>query len=242
MQWLRDRFLQEGPGIPKDAPRRTGLALLGEILRREWWELVKLNLMFLLFSLPLVTLPAAFAATSRICVAMVEDQNCYLLRDFWHTFHSRLWQATFMGAAISTALAVAAYAIFIYAQLAVVQIAYVAPLALCLGALLAILFMAAHLFVLMAKRELGASELLRLAFLCSLAAPLPILAALGFVALLWLFHVVFYPVSVFMPAMFNLSLGALAVTFAAHKATESVLGLQQPVDGSQAPATAAMPI
>ncbi len=48
MQWLRDMWTREGPGIAKDAPKRTGLALFAEILVREWWEMVKLNILFIL--------------------------------------------------------------------------------------------------------------------------------------------------------------------------------------------------
>jgi hypothetical protein len=66
MDWLRNYWLREGPGIPKDAPTRKGLALFGEIVGREWWELVKLNLLFIVFALPLVTLPAAAFATTRV--------------------------------------------------------------------------------------------------------------------------------------------------------------------------------
>ncbi|MGO8352290.1 hypothetical protein ACC790_37800, partial [Rhizobium johnstonii] len=46
-----------GPGISKDAPKRTGLALFAEILVRDWWEMVKLNILFILAALFVVTLP-----------------------------------------------------------------------------------------------------------------------------------------------------------------------------------------
>ena len=66
-------------------------------------------------------------------------------------------------------------------------------------------------------------QLLRLALLGALAKPLPALAALGFVALLWVLHIVFYPVSIFMPAVINFSFGTLAVTFGVHEATARLL-------------------
>ncbi|TAZ76248.1 hypothetical protein ELH72_27570, partial (plasmid) [Rhizobium ruizarguesonis] len=79
MQWLRDMWTREGPGIPKDAPKRTGLALFAEILVREWWEMVKLNFLFILAGLFVVTLPAALAAMARVSVALVGDRTTYLL-------------------------------------------------------------------------------------------------------------------------------------------------------------------
>ena len=105
MQWLRDMWTREGPGIPKDAPKRTGLALFAEILVREWWEMVKLNILFILAGLFVVTLPAALAAMARVSVAVVEDRNTYLLRDFTEAFLRYFWRATAWGLALGGALA-----------------------------------------------------------------------------------------------------------------------------------------
>ncbi len=82
MKWLRDRFEREGPGIPKDAPKKRGLALFLQIIGREAWDLFALNLMIVVLSLPIVTIPAVYAAATRICVSMVRDENIYLYRDF----------------------------------------------------------------------------------------------------------------------------------------------------------------
>ena len=58
MKWLWRFSAKEGPGIAKDAPAKTGLALLADVVARNWWELVQLNLLVLLCCLPLVTIPA----------------------------------------------------------------------------------------------------------------------------------------------------------------------------------------
>ena len=80
MSWLTPHWLKNGPGIVKDAPPKQGFALLADVLLRNWWELIQLNLLVILFGLPLVTLPAALVAAARICVLMLEDRNVYLGR------------------------------------------------------------------------------------------------------------------------------------------------------------------
>lgn len=227
MQWMRGYFLKEGPGIPKDAPKKTGLALFMDILGREWWELVKLNLVFILFSLPLVTLPAAQVAASRICVAMVEDRNCYLWRDFWETFRTRFVSTTLAGASLGAAFAVTGYALAVYMRAAAQNLAFALPLAVALVVLVLIPLLAAHLFALLAMCRLPLSRLLPIACLGLLARPLPGLAALAFVAALWLAHVLFYPASVLMPAVLNFSVGTLAMTFGVHKAAVRFLPLAE---------------
>ncbi|RXT17893.1 hypothetical protein B5P46_29070 [Rhizobium leguminosarum] len=225
MQWLRDMWTREGPGIPKDAPKRAGLALFAEILVREWWEMVKLNILFILAALFVVTLPAALAAMARVSVALVEDRNTYLLRDFTEAFLRYFWRATAWGLALGSALAIGLYAILTYAAGARDNLLLSAPLTIALVATAYVAVLACHLIILMVMRDLPALRLLRLAALASLIRPLPALAALAFTASLWLAHVLFYPVSVFMPATFNFSLGMFAVAFGVHRAAVTVLDL-----------------
>jgi uncharacterized membrane protein YesL len=223
MQWLRDMWTREGPGIPKDAPKRTGLALFAEILVREWREMVKLNFLFILAGLFVVTLPAALAAMARVSVALVEDRNTYLLRDFTEAFLRYFWRATAWGLALAVALAVCIHAIATYGAGARDNLLLSAPLTVALVATAFVAVLACHLVILMVMRDLPALQLLRLAALASVVRPFPALAALAFTAGLWLAHILFYPVSVFMPATFNFSLGMFAVAFGVHRTAVMVL-------------------
>ncbi|ARM16504.1 MULTISPECIES: YesL family protein [Rhizobium] len=223
MQWFRDMWTKEGPGIPKDAPAKTGVALFADILAREWWEMVKLNILFILASLFVVTLPAALAAMARVSVALVEDRNTYLLRDFAEAFLRYFWRATAWGLVLTGGLALGIYAILSYAAGARDNLMLAAPLAVALVATAFLAVTACHLIALMVVRDLPALRLLRLATLASVTRPLPALAALAFNAALWLAHILFYPVSVFMPATFNFSLGMFAVAFGVHRAAMMVL-------------------
>ncbi|MBB5664070.1 putative membrane protein YesL [Rhizobium leguminosarum] len=227
MQRLREMWTKEGPGIPKDAPKRTGLALFAEILAREWWEMVKLNILFILASLFVVTLPAALVAMARVSVALVEDRNTYLLRDFTEAFLRYFWRATAWGLTLAGAFAICLQAILTYAAGARDNLMLAAPLAIALVATAFIAVFACHLVMLIVMRDLPALRLLRLAALASVVRPLPALAALAFNATLWLAHILFYPVSVFMPATFNFSLGMFAVAFGVHRAVVLVLDLPE---------------
>ncbi|PDS78556.1 YesL family protein [Rhizobium sp. L43] len=227
MQWLRDMWTKEGPGIAKDAPAKTGLALFADILVREWWEIVKLNILFILASLLVVTLPAALIAMARVSVALVEDRNTYLLRDFTEAFLRYFWRATVWGLALTGALAIGIHAIVTYAAGARDNLLLSVPLAIALVATAFAAVLACHLIVLMVMRDLPVLRLLRLAALASVIRPLPALGSLAFVASLWLAHILFYPVSVFMPATFNFSLGMFAVAFGVHRAAVLVLDLPE---------------
>jgi uncharacterized membrane protein YesL len=225
MQWLRDMWTKEGPGIPKNAPKKTGLALFSQIFAREWWEMVKLNILFILAALLIIPLPAALAAMAFVCVAFVEDRNTYLLRDFLEALRRYFWRATIWGIAFAAATGLGAYAIGTYAAAARDNLVMAVPLAIAFVVTLFLCITACHFLVLMVIRDLPARKLLQLSAIASIIRPLPVMAALIFVAGLWLAHIAFYPVSVFMPATLNFSLGFFAITFAAHRAAMMVLAL-----------------
>lgn len=87
---FRPSYLKEGPGIAKDAPEKTGAAWVGETFAREFWQLVKLNVLFLLCCLPVVTFGAARAAMARCTVNMARD----VPNDVWTDFRAALRQDT----------------------------------------------------------------------------------------------------------------------------------------------------
>lgn len=219
MQWLEGLWTKEGAGIDKNAPPLTGLALFLDILKREWWEMVKLNLLFLIASLPVVTMPAAMFAMARVCVSFTNDENTYLLHDFLEALRKFALRGTalvFLGLAVVSG---GVYATVTYAGAARLQLVYSLPFAISLAVTLFLVLIGAYATVVLVKGDASLSQTLRQAALLALTRPLPMLAALGFVATLWIAHILFYPVSVFMPATINFSLGMFALCFAARHAT-----------------------
>jgi uncharacterized membrane protein YesL len=221
MNWVYNFYFREGPGIPKDAPKPTGLRLLAHVLGREWWELLKLNLLFIAFSLPIVTLPAAYLATVSICLAMIEDRNVYLLRDFWSAFRTRFLTATLLGVLFICAGALTILAVRTYAEAAKNDLLYAAPLTIAVAAAVLLPLLGTHLFVALAQsKRRSLHDVTKAAAIGLLARPFPGLAAIMFVALLWLAHVLFYPASVFLSVLVNFSLGALVTSFAVLEGVE----------------------
>ncbi|MEA5012586.1 MAG: YesL family protein [Angelakisella sp.] len=90
-------FDRPGPGIPKDAPKKKGVALFIDILGREFWSLLQLNLIYLLCCLPIITIGPATAALSRTTVTMVRDENVYPIRDFKEAFQKNWKQGILFG-------------------------------------------------------------------------------------------------------------------------------------------------
>ncbi|MDI9482022.1 MAG: DUF624 domain-containing protein [Bacillota bacterium] len=54
-------YTKEGPGVPKDAPPKARFIIFFEVLARKFWNIIKINLLFLIFNLPAILLLLLFA-------------------------------------------------------------------------------------------------------------------------------------------------------------------------------------
>ena len=74
---------REGAGLPMP---EGGIQRYALLLTTHFWKLVGLNLLFVLFSLPVITLPAALCAMNRVCMLLIRNGYCFLWQDFWQEF------------------------------------------------------------------------------------------------------------------------------------------------------------
>ena len=64
MGWYARIYGTAGPGIPENEKKPSGLPLFFRTLGREWRSLIKLNGIFLLHCLPVITFPRQFVPCS----------------------------------------------------------------------------------------------------------------------------------------------------------------------------------
>ncbi|MFI3253209.1 MAG: DUF624 domain-containing protein [Eubacteriales bacterium] len=88
------QFQKEGKGIDPNAPKKTGFAWFLDIIFREFWAMLWLNFLFLVYSLPLFTIGASYAAMNTLLLRMVRDQPVDAFRDFREEFGKNFKQST----------------------------------------------------------------------------------------------------------------------------------------------------
>lgn len=83
MGFFGNRYDREGPGRPMP---EGGIARYAVLLATHFWKLIGLNLLFVAFSLPVITLPAALCAMNRVCMLLIRNGHCFLWQDFIEEF------------------------------------------------------------------------------------------------------------------------------------------------------------
>lgn len=177
-----------GPGIPKDAPQKKGFKLFFEVFLREFFELIKLNLLYVLFCIPIVTIPAATTAMSRVTLTMIRDKNHFLWSDFLNSFKTEFLRSTAAGFLLFLGTAAALFGVRFYGVSAAQSPLLYLPLGVSACVALLLTFMGFYLFPLLALVNLPFGQTLKnallLAFIC-LPVNLAALAAAGVIAVLF---------------------------------------------------------
>ncbi len=210
MVWLRPGWLREGPGIDKDAPPKTGLALFFEIFEREFWQILKLNLLFVVCAAPLVTFGPARAALSRCTVNMVRD----IPNDVFSDFRRALKQDFRRNAAVGLAELFGIGLLLAAASLPAVQESAARSAGLFAAALLAALPLG-YLWPLLAAVDLPVRAAVRNALGLAFACPQHSLPALGVCVLLGVLCFGLFPLSLPLMLFVPFGVGSFTTSFAA---------------------------
>ena len=192
--FFRKDYATPGPGVDPDAPEKTGAARLAEILSLECVSLVKLNFLFLLSCLPVVTIPPAVFAMNQVTRRMVLDQTVLCLYHYKTAFR-RDWRRGYAAFFITAVpLVLSGFGLWFYLSRAAANPVLFLPFMLCSTVFLLTLLASTYFYGLLTTGR-GVGECLRLALILGGARPLrAALAALSVYGSL-VFAVLFLPLS-----------------------------------------------
>ena len=210
-------FSKAGPGVPKDEPRKKGIARFFEIIVREYRDLMKVNMLFFLSLLPTIVLfsmgllgifefalvlsilfayPIGGAASAGFfCITrMLRDDPGFLWDDFKRKFLENLRQAGLAGVIVVT---------FLYSQVFLFWLPIMADWAvvgwtwIIAGVILFLLFtmVAPYVFLHYAYIRLGTFKIVKNSTLLALSNPVRSFLGAVMGLLPWIVLLAFLPVS-----------------------------------------------
>ena len=200
--------------ISKDSPPKEGAALFLEVLRREFVALIKLNCAFMVFSLPLVTVPAALTALNKIMILMYRDQPVEVWEDFLAAFRAEWKRASLVGALYFPLLALSGLGLYVYSALVNNFVLY--TVSMFVAALLVIAGF--YLFAMLATLEMNLRGIFKNTVLLTFIRMPQNVATLLAIVLLTLLVVLFIPYSLIIVPLCYFSLVGALSSFCAYTA------------------------
>ncbi len=94
---LFSNYYGAGPGIPKMPQEKRGIVKFLEVFGRHFWDLVFLNLLYIVFCIPLITIGPATAALFKVTRNYSQERSCFMFHEFWKTFKSSFKQSFVTG-------------------------------------------------------------------------------------------------------------------------------------------------
>ncbi len=169
--FFRQDYSTPGPGIDPDAPEKTGMARFGEILQLECVTLVKLNLLFLLTCLPLVTIPPAVYAMTYVVRRMVLDRVVLCGHHYFTAFRKGFFVSYGGFFAVALPLGLSGFGAAFYLERAAESFLFFLPFLFCSTVFLVTLLASTYCYGLLTSGR-GLGESLKLGILLGAGRPL----------------------------------------------------------------------
>ena len=106
-------YTKPGPGV-NDPPPQSGIKRCTFLFATHYGKLIRLNLLFFVFCLPVITIPAAFSGMTRVLIQLVRKGQCFVWSDFWQEFKSSFARSSAFGLIWLVVSACAYYAVVRY--------------------------------------------------------------------------------------------------------------------------------
>ncbi|MDD2362122.1 MAG: DUF624 domain-containing protein [Oscillospiraceae bacterium] len=90
-------YSKPGPGVQKDGPKKKSFVIFFEIFTRKFWKLITVNLLYVLFSLPVVTVGLANAGLAYVTRNFAREKHAFVYADFVDTIKKNWKQALIIG-------------------------------------------------------------------------------------------------------------------------------------------------
>ncbi len=90
-------YTKEGPGVPKNGPKKKGFVLFFEIFFRNFWKFIRVNFIYSLLSIPVITNGMANVGLTNVVRNIARDKHSFGLSDFFETIKKNFKQSLLAG-------------------------------------------------------------------------------------------------------------------------------------------------
>lgn len=189
-------YTKPGKGVDKNAPQKKRFFHFFELYFRKFWKLITLNLIYILFCIPIVTIGPATAAMTYILKNYTMERPVFLWSDFLEAFKKN-WKKSFVMGVIDVVvlfLTFTAYR-FYSAQVESNNFFYV-PLVLVLSIGFIALLASMYMFIMIPILDMKFRPMLKNALLLSIIGIKTNLITTVFVLLISLLMFFFFPFTI----------------------------------------------
>lgn len=206
-------YQSSGKGVSKAAPQKKPFFKYWEIFGRKFWKLIELNMLYIVFCIPVITFGPATAALTHVMRKFILEQPCFVFDEFFTAFKKNFRQSVFIGiidVILIVSVGIAGFQFFMSATLPEGSLVFICIL-ICCATLVFMMHFYIYLEIVALNLSLGAI-LKNSVFLVFLGVKRNFLALVINLTIITLIAL-FLPFSVFVVIFFPLSIMCFTTTF-----------------------------
>lgn len=161
-------YSKPGRGVDKNAPEKKRIFFFFELYFRKFWKLVTLNLIFVLFCIPVVTIGPAIAAMSKVLRDFANEKPVFLWSDFVEAFKKNWKQGLIMSIIDAVAFMLIVVSFMFYSHQAATNMIFYIPLFLVVLIAFLGIMLNYYIFLMIPTLDMKLKDMLRNAFLLSI--------------------------------------------------------------------------
>ncbi|MCL2019425.1 MAG: YesL family protein [Oscillospiraceae bacterium] len=90
-------YNKAGKGVAKNAPEKRAFFRFWELFTRKFWKFFYINMLYVLFCIPIITIGPATVALTQIMRKFTTEQPIFVFDEFWRAFKRNFKQGFIVG-------------------------------------------------------------------------------------------------------------------------------------------------
>ncbi len=209
-------YSKPGKGVDKNGPQKKRFFLFFELFFRKFWKMITLNLLYVLFCIPIVTIGPATAAMARIMKEFACERPVFLWSDFWEHFKKNFKQGFLMELLDIVVIFFAYIAYHFYQYRVGEDPMYYIPMALTMGVIYLAIVMNYYIFLMIATVDMSLPKIIKNSLLLALGMRTNILTFIITTALIMAAYF-FWPIGILLTLVILCSLCWFIIAFNSYQ-------------------------
>jgi uncharacterized membrane protein YesL len=206
-------YTKPGKGVEKDEPRRSRFALFWVLLQRKFWQLVQLNVMYIIFCIPIVTIGPATAGLTYVLRQFSNERPVFLFSDFWDSLRLN-WKQSFVFSLIQAVFVfIMSTSMMYYFSGAQENTWMFVPFGFCVIVSVFATFASFYVYLLIVTIDLKLSAIIKNALIFSVLGFKRNFITLFFLSLVFIVIYLWWPLTIMPIALIFISLAGFIICF-----------------------------
>ena len=212
------KYSSAGKGVEKNAPKKRRFILFIEIAFRKIWQLMGINLLWLLMCIPLLTIGPATAGLMKVMRNFSQERHSYVISDFFKAYKNNFKKSMFFGIIDLLILASTICSFFVYPQLADYYDSYAVyiPMIITISIAFTVMMMNYYVYLMIIATDISTKNIIKNSFyLTCIALKKNLITTVLIIAILAVFGflIFFWPQFIILLLIMPFSLIALIIAF-----------------------------